>query len=179
MIKMNIPQGLYVQNNFITPEDSLSLLQEIDRGEWRPDLGRRTQHYGFRYDYARKKVVSDAPPIAGSVVERCVKLLSPNFELLSGGLKIENVIVNEYVAKQKISKHIDSTQFGPVVMTLTLGDTAEMVMEHNGVTCIVPVGDRTVIALTKDARYVWTHEIKPNNRSTFRRVSVTVRSIAV
>jgi hypothetical protein len=44
-------EGLSVRTDWITPEQERALLERIDASEWRADILRRVQHYGWRYDY--------------------------------------------------------------------------------------------------------------------------------
>jgi len=169
--------GLYLTDNYLPPEMCEEILNSIDKGTWRNDLDRRTQHYGVRYDYKSKKLMSDVEEIKGSVIENCIELLNPTFQYLSGGLNIENVIVNEYKSNQRISAHTDSNKFGPVVMTLTLGDTTDMIFTKNHEKFTVSLKSGTVVALTGSSRYEWKHETKSVSDKNFRRVSVTVRSV--
>jgi alkylated DNA repair dioxygenase AlkB len=117
------------------------------------------------------------------VVQRIVSVCQPVFNQLHvqlgfPGGNIQQVLVNEYTSGQGITPHIDHIKnFGPVVMTLTLGDPSPMHFTTPGSSryTIVPIHG-TVAAMTGESRYKWKHEIakmKPDKR----RVSVTFRSV--
>lgn len=170
-----VPSGLYVTKNFISQEVQDALMADIDSGEWRTDLKRRTQHYGSRYDYKKKRPVYDVPPITGSSPERAIYMLNPNFQILSGGRSITSVIVNEYTTKQSISAHIDSPYYGEVVMTLSLGGSTVMTFRNGVQVFQVQLDSGDAVALTGDIRHNWTHETQAVNSPGYRRISVTVR----
>jgi hypothetical protein len=47
-------QGLALIENFLTEDEENTYLKEIDNFEWNNSLSRRTQHYGFVYNYTNK-----------------------------------------------------------------------------------------------------------------------------
>ena len=49
-ISTNI-SGLYYIEDFITKEEATFLISEINKKSWNLSLKRRTQHYGYSYDY--------------------------------------------------------------------------------------------------------------------------------
>ena len=53
--------GLYYASNFLTPEEQAECVQRVDAAvnEWRNDISRRTQHYGWRYDYRARAIAPD------------------------------------------------------------------------------------------------------------------------
>jgi hypothetical protein len=51
--EINIP-GLTYISNYISSEYEEKLLKLIDTQEWNLDLKRRTQHYGYKYDYTAR-----------------------------------------------------------------------------------------------------------------------------
>ena len=177
MSHIQLPQGLIYLKSPLSNDDCISILNEIDSSKtgWSNDLDRRTQHYGVRYDYKTKKIVNDAPPIIGSSVQRCINYFEPWFKHFSNNREIVNVIVNEYTSGQKISKHIDSKQFGDVVMTFSLGDSADMIMRRGNEIYTLTLNSGDIVILTGQSRYEWTHEIKSTTKIGFRRVSITFR----
>ncbi len=99
-------QGLSWLENFLTPVEEEALLAQIDAAEWRrDDSKRRVQQYGWRYDHMLLgRLMHDAswplPPWAGQLAERLAQeRLLPRVP--------DQVIVNEYLGKQGITKHID------------------------------------------------------------------------
>ena len=46
-----LPPGLIIEDDFITEAEERALMAIVDSKAWCTDLARRTQHYGFRFDY--------------------------------------------------------------------------------------------------------------------------------
>ncbi|KAF0977821.1 hypothetical protein FDP41_003143 [Naegleria fowleri] len=207
--------GLYLAENFIDQETETKLMKEIDEREWRSDLTRRTQHYGYAYNYSSRNVnnsnnQTSAPPIPEVFKELLKDIQAVASEQIKS-LEFKQVIVNEYKGtSQGISKHVDQCiDFGPVILILSLGDDCvmrfhklERVIEEELVSKSVKRKEvspsivvdkllprRSLIILSKDARYQFQHEI-PKTKTfkvkntvvktrteSYRRVSVTFRSL--
>jgi hypothetical protein len=52
----NIPGLTYIPN-YIPIEYASELIQLIDANTWNLDLKRRTQHYGYQYDYTVRSIL--------------------------------------------------------------------------------------------------------------------------
>jgi alkylated DNA repair dioxygenase AlkB len=177
--------GLQLIADFVTPAQEHELLATIDSSPWRDDLERRVQHYGWVYDYKRRAI--DDSMFLGPL---------PSWALaLATRLRVEGympaladqLIVNEYVPGQGISKHVDCKPcFGPVVASLSLGSATTMVLQRGREQKLelrLPV--RSLLVLAEDARYVWSHMIPGRasdmvdgvRRARARRVSLTFRTV--
>lgn len=181
------PLGLSIAEDFITDESEHYLLAAIDDLPWNTTMSRRVQHYGWRYDYKAKKV--DPASYLGPLPDWASELAK---RLYNAGYVPElpdQVIVNEYVGMQGISKHIDcpSCFKGPVV-TISLGETWEMVFSREAQSGVeekyrVMLPRRSAVVLDGESRSLWTHEIAKkkadNGIPRNRRVSITFRKIAV
>jgi alkylated DNA repair dioxygenase AlkB len=182
----NLPPGARVVPDYLTVEQETALLAEIDARPWLTDLKRRVQHYGYRYDYRSKGV--DVSRRLGGLPDWAAVLAA---RLQADGL-IEAVpdqlIVNEYEPGQGIARHVDHVRnFGPTVVSLSLGSGCEMEFGHpeSGETRSVYLAPRGAVVLSGPARYEWTHAIakrkadvvdgKPVPRA--RRVSMTFRTV--
>lgn len=177
-------EGLSVRADWITPDEERALLERIDESAWRADLQRRVQHYGWRYDYKARSVdesmrLGPLPDWAEALAERVAR------EELSA--KPAQVIVNEYVPGQGISKHVDCVGcFGPVVLSLSLGSACTMELARDGAPPrslrLLP---RSLLVLSGEARTEWTHAIAGRKSDVVdgvrvaraRRVSVTFRTV--
>ncbi|MCU0440030.1 MAG: hypothetical protein MUC49_19255 [Raineya sp.] len=49
-------KGLTYLENFISEEEEKQLINQIDKAVWLNDLKRRVQHYGYKYDYKKRKI---------------------------------------------------------------------------------------------------------------------------
>ena len=182
--------GLWYVPDFISAEEEERLLKTIDGCQWRTDIKRNVQHYGWRHDYTARHVDSSMrlgplPDWADSIGRRLVAE-----ELLS--VPPDQVIVNEYRANQGISRHVDSQDFADRIATISLLESWEMVFRQR-----VPqerkvsrrLERRSAMVLTGAARYDWTHEI-PARKTEYdpssdkrlkrkRRISLTFRRVII
>ena len=184
--------GVIYEPGFLDAEACERLLADIDAqtGQWRDDLRRRVQHYGWRYDYQARAVTADMrigplpefiQPVAEKLRERGWFAETP-----------DQVIVNEYEPGQGIAAHADRDCFGPAVAMLSLGDRWPMRFtppegaDGEPLDLFLDVGSLTV--LTDAARTQWRHAILPRRsdpdgqggrRKRQRRVSVTFRTVIV
>ena len=154
------PPGLMYRSDFITEDEEAELLACIDGAEWSTELRRRVQHYGWRYDYKKRRV--DESMRLGELPEWAQEL---GRRLVNEGLMKDlpdQLIVNEYCGKQCISPHIDAPgSFTGHIATISLLETWDMRFRLPGTERRVdrPLERRSVAVLTGDARYEWTHEI--------------------
>ena len=49
-------EGLTYISDYITDTQHDWLIPEIDKNQWLDDLKRRTQHYGYKYDYRARRI---------------------------------------------------------------------------------------------------------------------------
>jgi hypothetical protein len=56
-VEATVPPGLLYSPNFITEEESKSLVKWINEQTWSTKIQRKTQHYGYEYAYTKKKVI--------------------------------------------------------------------------------------------------------------------------
>ena len=183
------PTGLSYVGDYIDVDEEQGLLHRIDvenAAEWLPDLSRRVQHYGYRYDYKARTISRDMwlgplPEWLASLGERLVR--HHHIERSP-----EQVIVNEYLPGQGIAPHIDCLPcFGPSVVTLSLGSACVMDFEHaqTGRKYDLLLEARSLSVFTGDARYAWKHGIAKRQKDRTssgafdrrRRVSLTFRTV--
>ena len=159
--RLGVPGLTYVPD-FLSDLEEAEIVKEIDRQEWSNELRRRVQHYGWRYDYKTGKVdqtmrIGTLPDWATNIAQRLVeRSLMP--------MMPDQVIVNEYVREQGISRHIDSEpSFSDYIAMVSLLESWEMVFrkneKHSKKKCNVMLEKRSVAIMTGPARYQWTHEI--------------------
>lgn len=182
---MNI-NGLLYSRDFITQEQHDELLTQIDALPWRNDLRRRVQHYGYRYDYKKKRIdlsmkIEGLPTWATALGERLLKV---------GLIKSppDQLIVNEYHPGQGISRHVDCVPcFEDGIVSISLGSPCVMNLIRGQRIVPLLLETRSVLLLEGDARYLWMHEIPQQRQDTYdgvtferqRRVSLTFRKVIV
>lgn len=178
--------GLHYLRDYISSNAEQNLLAQIDAQNWLTDLKRRVQHYGYRYDYKARAIsihdrLGDLPQWLQDMAE---KLCDDGFF----SVPPDQVIVNEYLPGQGIAAHIDCEPcFGEVIASLSLGSPCVMQF------CNINSGDKqdrllqngSLLLLSGDARYQWTHAIAPRKSDMIdgqkitrqRRVSLTFRQV--
>jgi len=174
-----IPDLTYI-SNFISPEEQDSLLDIIDHESWSNALKRRTQHYGYKYNYTKKKVDDSLylGPLPYWLNKYTTKLVDKGyFKELP-----DQVIINEYLSKQGISKHVDCvTCFTDTIASISLCAPCKMDFEQIGTSNkeSILLDQRSLLILTGEARYNWMHSIEPPCLwiPGGRRVSLTFRKI--
>jgi len=180
--------GLVYIPGFIDPAEEETLLRKIDGQSWLNDLKRRVQHYGYRYDYRARTVSRDL--YLGPLPD----WLAVYADILCGNgifpQPPDQVIVNEYLPGQGIAPHIDCVPcFTDTVVSLSLASTCVMDFVRPGgkerAYLFLELG--SLLVLTGDARYKWTHAIAPRKTDKVdgaiitrgRRVSLTFRKAII
>ena len=159
-------------------QDEDDLIRDIDSRPWNNSLSRRTQHYGYVYDYSQKDVLTKASEeIPNAWIEKVLRPWNLSTEF-------NQCIVNEYVPGQGIAKHVDNTKlFAETIVSVSLG--SDIVMEFgqwsSAVQQEVVLPRRSALVLTGDARYKWHHAI-PRRKEDHgvprkRRISLTFRQV--
>lgn len=64
----SVPEDLALQPDVISVEKEAEILTWLDSQPWSNKLQRRTQHYGYGYNYRSKKLVP-GPPLEGPILE--------------------------------------------------------------------------------------------------------------
>lgn len=191
---VDIP-GLRYERDFLDEQQERRLAQWIDKQVWSSELKRRVQHYGWRYDYKAREVdatmrLGELPPPLAELAQRLLdKKLVPQLP--------DQVIVNEYLAKQGISRHADAPgSFQDGIATISLLESWEMDFYappgDDGKARKVPrlLERRSVAVMNGDARLKWRHAIAPRKNDTYedeagkrrrhprkRRISLTFRKV--
>jgi alkylated DNA repair dioxygenase AlkB len=184
-----LPEGLNYTPMWLRQTEQDSLLQLIDSSTWSVDLGRRTQHYGRRYNYSTGRV--EGPDSAPSLPTLFNDLAERLYEERVMQKIPNQVIVNEYLVDETVTQGIASHKdhvrdFGPVIVTLSLleGWSMRFTREgHNYVDHLLEPGSIAVLA--GSSRYEWEHSIPPRKfereggikTPRQRRVSVTFRTV--
>lgn len=174
--------GLLYYPQLLCAKEQMDVLAEVDASEWRDDLSRRVQHYGFKYDYKARRVdhsmyVGPLPPFAVIVGQKLVTL----------GLFSElpdQLIVNEYQPGQGITPHIDCQPcFKDTIATVSLGSvyTMDLSEPSTGELLEVDLELGSCLIFSGVARTQWKHGIRARKvdrgRVRERRVSLTFRNV--
>jgi alkylated DNA repair dioxygenase AlkB len=177
---MDLPSGLVYIENFVSSEYQNELIKFIDNQPWDTSISRRTQHYGYRYNYKDKHAETKLGEIP-KVFHKLICDLKDAF-----GTEPNQVIINEYHPKQGIAAHIDHVKyFGPVVASVSLLSPVEMEFNIGKEKSNILLEPKSVVILKDEARYKWTHQIRSREYDHIRgvairrkrRVSVTFRTM--
>ena len=179
--------GLKFLEDFLTPEQQANCVRQVDAAvdEWRNDLSRRVQHYGWCYDYKARSITPDMH--IGALPDWLEKLAQRLYYETGLFDRVpEQVIVNEYLPGQGIATHIDHRGFGPTVCTISLLDDWEMDFSLNWKDKEPALLQRgSCVLLTGESRSKWQHGIAPRKteltdhgrRNRNRRLSLTFRAV--
>ena len=163
-------EGLVYIDNFITLDEEKELIEIINNLSWLNELSRRVQHYGYRYDYKRR-IIDNSLKI-GALPFWMSKLAVRLFEQGHIDEIPDQVIINEYLPGQGITDHIDCEPcFGNTIISLSLASPVNMIFTNvldTNYTISQKINlllmPRSIVILSKNARYNWKHGIKANKR---------------
>lgn len=149
--------GLVIIENFITHAEELKLLEKVNAAPWNGNLKRRTQHYGFKYNYTDRNLDKDnylgpLPEFSEFVLQRML-----DNQLISE--RPVQLIVNEYTPGQGIAAHTDAKVFGDPVISLSLGSHCMFVFTQGTKKIELYLKPRTLIIMRGESRWNWQHAI--------------------
>ena len=183
--------GLWYVPDFLDASQAKAALERIDAAdsEWNTQISRRTQHYGWRYDYRAKAVTPDMrigrlPQWLAEIAERLADLETPEGQRLFGRVPTQ-CIVNEYAGAQGIAQHTDHRGFGPAIATVSLLESWEMDLKRRyrdktSRPALLQAG--SALIMTGESRSEWSHGITPRKAEPGgvvrgRRLSLTFRTV--
>jgi alkylated DNA repair dioxygenase AlkB len=177
--------GLYYIENAITQEEENELLNKINNNTWLNDLTRRVQHYGYKYDYTKRKInkndfLGELPDWTKNLEKKIFDLIY-NTEIELSYNKFDQLIVNEYKSGQGISAHTDCEPcFEDGIVSVTLGNYGIMTFRKkygDFENVDIKLKRRSIVIMTGDSRYKWTHAIEKTKNKNFgnldQRISLT------
>jgi alkylated DNA repair dioxygenase AlkB len=176
--------GLRYLPDYIDTAAEVALIQQIDSQPWLSDLKRRVQHYGYKYDYrargiSRELKLGAIPDWLAGLGERLHR------EGIFAHIP-DQVIVNEYLAGQGITPHIDCVLcFGETIASLSLGSHCVMEFTRGGEKVLQFLEPCSLVVLSDTARYEWQHSIPQRKADQWngqkllrgRRISLTFRTV--
>ena len=178
---------LYI-GNYITNQQHDWLINKIDEQTWLDDLKRRTQHYGYKYDYRARRINTNM--FLGELPEWLTPVCA---KLYNDGVlpfMADQIIVNEYIPPQGILPHIDCEPcFGDTIASMSLG--SKCIMDLTNITTKekrqMVLEPKSLLVLSNEMRYNWTHGIVPRKSDMIegrrvareRRVSLTFRKVII
>lgn len=177
-------KGLTITGGFISQDYESNIIKNICSEQWNTTLSRRTQHYGYTYNY-KNKTITDGDYLGPfpNWLNELTDYLVENAKL---DRKPDQVIINEYLPGQGIGPHIDMKDiFDDHICSLSLGSNAIFVYSNKKDRHEFYLKRRSLLEMTGEARYDWLHSMpsrkfdKVNGNKVGRgvRYSITFRKI--
>ncbi|XP_056012477.1 alkylated DNA repair protein alkB homolog 8-like isoform X2 [Ostrea edulis] len=160
------PPGLFVFEDFISEEEERLFLSAVDwetltneRGELKH---RQVKHFGFEFKYGVNDVDAD-DPLPQGIPQVCSAFLERTRATGHISHYPDQLTVNRYQPGQGIPSHIDTgPAFEDGIMSLSLGSQVLMDFYHpDGRQLSVLLPPRSLLIMTGESRYVWSHGITP------------------
>lgn len=163
-------KGITIEYECITKQYEIELINYINRRTWNNQISRKTQHFGYRYDYRRK-----ALDLTSKIPEYLYYLM---VDLDIYDEDYDQIIINRYTAGEGINPHIDNINlFGPVIIVLSLGQDCIYNMSLNNKSVNILIPRRSVLIMQNEARYKWKHSLKLSKDCCGTRYSITFRTV--
>ncbi|KAL1377829.1 hypothetical protein pipiens_001510 [Culex pipiens pipiens] len=178
-----VPPGLILVEDFVDEGMERALLGLVDWEEEDESNGslkhRKVKHFGYEFLYGSNNVDKNNP-LDRKIPEMCnelwikLKQLHPE---LSWHVP-EQLTVNRYEPGQGIPPHVDThSAFEDPIISLSLGSSVAMdFRDAKGTHLSVDLPQRSLLIMSGESRYGWTHGITPRKMDTVRlNNSLTVR----
>ncbi|XP_064623177.1 alkylated DNA repair protein alkB homolog 8-like [Lineus longissimus] len=171
--RCNLPPGLVLIPDFITHEYEKRLVEcvkwdesdperEVGERDQRSLKHRRVKHYGYEFIYGINNVDQEKPLPEGIPCD-CNEVLDKILQLGCVRKRPDQLTVNQYEPGQGIPPHIDThSAFDNAIISLSTGAQVVMDFRHpDGTHLPVVLPPRSLLVMTGESRYVWTHGITP------------------
>ncbi|KAJ8280443.1 hypothetical protein GJAV_G00054620 [Gymnothorax javanicus] len=164
-----LPSGLTVREDFVSPEEEAELLMSIDWASLSdPDTAekalkhRKVKHYGYEFRYDNNNVDKDRP-LPGGLPEFCNAVLERCLRENHIDVPPDQLTINQYEPGQGIPPHVDThSAFEGTILSLSLGAKTVMDFRHpDGRSVAVVLPGRSLLVMKGESRYLWTHGITP------------------
>ncbi|XP_060659838.1 LOW QUALITY PROTEIN: alkylated DNA repair protein alkB homolog 8, partial [Drosophila nasuta] len=169
--KKQLPSGLILLPNFISVEEEAVLLNAVgdgDAGSVRTEdtlKHRHVKHFGYEFLYGSNNVDPMQPLLEQPIPSAC-DFLWPRLDNteLPKILTPDQLTVNAYEPGQGIPPHVDthSAFVGPI-LSLSLQSDVVMDFRRNNELVHVLLPRRSLLVMSGESRYDWTHGIKPKH----------------
>lgn len=148
-----VKDAIYIVD-YLDEQEQNKLVQTIKSFPWSKKISRKTQHYGYEYDY-KSRSLSKTYPIPSSLERE----------------GFDQLIVNHYLKGQSIAPHIDHPKlFDNEIHIISLCDNAKMNIGNVKLELI----KGSLLILKDDSRYKMKHSLKYEGNS--ERISLTYRT---
>ena len=158
------PPGLILLENFISELEERTLLDLVI---FNSNAGcmknRQVKHYGYEFRYGTNNVDKNCP-LKEKIPPECeflwTRLTTRNS--LFDHFKPDQLTVNYYLPGQGIPSHVDThSTFEDPIISLSLGSSVVMNFKNDCTSIPVVLPQRSMVIMSRDSRYGWTHGITP------------------
>jgi len=166
-----LPPGLTVVPNFVTEAEESEILSLFNWDESTKETvlkHRQVKHYGFEFNYSTNDIDPD-DPLEEKVPPECLKVAE---KAVSEGLMdvvADQMTVNRYLPGQGIPPHVDNHNCATqTILSLSLVSGVTMVFKsvETGKQVLVWLPARSLLVMSGEARYSWSHGITPRHYDT-------------
>lgn len=156
----SVPGLLYVPE-LITKFQEKQLIQLLDRQRWHREEQQRIQQYGYRHHRLLKQI--DEELFLGALPDWALDMARTLYERGFCSRIPDQVDVVEYQPGQGHPPHIELPQgFDEMIAFVSLGSSSIMDFQHKqGARYSKWIAPRSLLLLSGEARYDWTHAIEP------------------
>ncbi|XP_074651671.1 tRNA (carboxymethyluridine(34)-5-O)-methyltransferase alkbh8-like [Tubulanus polymorphus] len=167
------PPGLILKPNFVDEAYEERLLDCIKWDETLIDEAsgakversmkhRRVKHFGYEFIYGKNNIDKDHP-LPDGIPSECDELIDRLLALGCIKNRPNQLTINQYTPGQGIPPHIDThSAFEDGIVSLSLGAQVVMDFRHpNGYHVPVVLPRRSVLIMSGESRYLWSHGITP------------------
>ncbi|XP_012216254.1 alkylated DNA repair protein alkB homolog 8 isoform X2 [Linepithema humile] len=163
-----LPPGLVLIENFITEEQEETLLRMINWEECESVSSqlkhRQVKHFGYEFEYGRNIVNPDEPIVP---IPQDYRFLQTMFDKYGHKYTYDQLTINKYLPGQGIPPHIDThSVFEDAILSLSLGSACVMNFKRETQKVDVFLPARSLLIMTGEVRYAWTHGICPRQSDT-------------
>lgn len=160
------PPGLTLIENFITKDQEETLLRTLN---WENECEsvssqlkhRQVKHFGYEFEYGTNMVNPENPI---GPIPQDYKFLQTLFDKHNHKYTYDQLTINKYLPGQGIPPHIDTHSiFEDTILSLSLGSGCIMNFKKEDQNINVFLPPRSLLIMTEEARYAWTHSICPRH----------------
>lgn len=162
-----LPNGLIVMPDFVSEQEESELLKSISEDGGSTESGtlkhRKVKHFGYAFLYGSNNV-DPSKPLEQPIPSAC-DILWPRLESNSttwDWITPDQLTVNEYEPGHGIPPHVDThSAFLDPILSLSLQSDVVMDFRRGEEHVQVRLPRRSLLVMSGEARYDWTHGIRP------------------
>ena len=143
-------KGITYIKDIITKEDEKILIDDINtRGIWDHTLSRKTQQYGYKYNYYNSDIqkIQDIPSWLEGIRDEVYE-------------EANQILINHYFPGQGIAPHTDKNTFGDTIVSISLQSGITMdFRQQNEIVSNLYLEPRSCLILEDNVRWNLQHGI--------------------